>query len=101
MSPQPGPRAQLDPVDGMAQLSFLIMGMLERRAGEHDLSVPAARLLGVLRDREPTMNELARLLGLDKSSVTRLVDRAERRRLVTRVPSPADRRAGGGRPHHQ
>jgi DNA-binding MarR family transcriptional regulator len=39
------------------------------------------------------MNELARFLGLDKSSVTGLVDRAERRGLVTRVPSTTDRRA--------
>jgi DNA-binding MarR family transcriptional regulator len=89
MSPQP----ELDPVDGLAQLSFLIAGLLERRAAEHDLSVPATRLLGVLRDREPTMQELARLLDLDKSSVTGLVDRAERRGLVARAPSPADRRA--------
>jgi DNA-binding MarR family transcriptional regulator len=39
------------------------------------------------------MQELARFLGLDKSSVTGLVDRAERRGLVVRAPSPADRRA--------
>jgi MarR family transcriptional regulator, lower aerobic nicotinate degradation pathway regulator len=84
---------QLDPIDGLAQLSFVIMGALERRAAEHDLSLAATRLLGVLRDREPTMNELARLLQLDKSSVTGLVDRAERRGLVTRVPSPTDRRS--------
>jgi hypothetical protein len=32
------------------------------------------RLLGVLRGK-PTMHELARLLDLDKSSVTGLVDR--------------------------
>jgi DNA-binding MarR family transcriptional regulator len=85
--------AQLDPVDGLAQLSFLVTGMLERRAAEQDLTLAATRLLGVLRDREPTMNELARLLDLDKSSVTGLVDRAERRGLVARAPSPADRRA--------
>jgi MarR family transcriptional regulator, lower aerobic nicotinate degradation pathway regulator len=90
---RPDPRVQLDPVDGLAQLSFVIMGMLERRAASRDLSIAAARLLGVLRDREPTMNELARLLELDKSSVTGLVDRAERRGLVTRVPSAVDRRA--------
>ncbi|HEY1821874.1 MAG TPA: MarR family transcriptional regulator [Trebonia sp.] len=84
---------QLDPVDGLAQLSFTITGMLERRAAAHNLSLPATRLLGVLRDREPTMNELARLLDLDKSSATGLVDRAERRGLVARVPSPSDRRA--------
>ena len=80
-------------MDGLAQLSFLVTGLLERRAAEHDLSLPATRLLGVLRDREPTMNELARLLDLDKSSVTGLVDRAERRGLVTRLSSPADRRS--------
>jgi len=77
----------------MAQLSFVIQGMLERRAAEHDLSIIQTRLLGVLRDRRPTMNELARYLGLDKSSVTGLVDRAERRGLVVRVPSATDRRA--------
>jgi MarR family transcriptional regulator, lower aerobic nicotinate degradation pathway regulator len=84
---------QLSPVDGLAQLSFVILGMLEVRAAEHDLSLAQTRLLGVLRDRVPTMNQLARLLGLDKSSVTGLVDRAERRGLVARLPSTADRRA--------
>jgi MarR family transcriptional regulator, lower aerobic nicotinate degradation pathway regulator len=87
------PRAQLSPVDALAQLSFVVTGLLERRAAEQDLSLAAIRLLGVLRDREPTMNELARMLELDKSSVTGLVDRAERRGLVTRVPSAADRRS--------
>jgi MarR family transcriptional regulator, lower aerobic nicotinate degradation pathway regulator len=67
--------------------------MLEGRAREHDLSIIQMRLLGVLRDRKPTMNELARILDLDKSSVTGLIDRAERRGLVARVPSTSDRRA--------
>jgi MarR family transcriptional regulator, lower aerobic nicotinate degradation pathway regulator len=93
MSPPALPPGQLSAVDGLAQLSFVITGLVERRAAEHDLSLPATRLLGVLRDREPTMNELARLLDLDKSSVTGLVDRAERRGLVARVPSAADRRS--------
>jgi MarR family transcriptional regulator, lower aerobic nicotinate degradation pathway regulator len=93
-APRPAPaREQLSPVDGLAQLSFVILGMLEHRAAAHDLSIIQTRLLGVLRDRKPTMNELARLLGLDKSSVSGLVDRAERRGLVVRVPSAADRRA--------
>jgi len=84
---------QLVPVDGLAQLSFVVAGLLERRAAEHDLSPAAARLLGALGHREPTMKELARLLELDKSSVSGLVDRAERRDLVARAPSAADRRA--------
>ena len=91
-APTPGARSQLSTVDALAQLSFLVHGLLERRAAEHDLSIIQTRLLGVLRDRKPTMNELAKLLELDKSSVTGLVDRAERRGLVVRVPSTADRR---------
>ena len=83
---------QLAPVDGLAELSFLIHGLLERRVAEHDLSIIQTRLLGVLRDRRPTMHELARLLSLDKSSVTGLVDRAETRGLVVRIPSESDRR---------
>jgi MarR family transcriptional regulator, lower aerobic nicotinate degradation pathway regulator len=86
-------RGELAPVDGLAQLSFVVHGLLERRAAEHDLSIIQTRLLGVLRDRKPTMNELAQLLALDKSSITGLVDRAERRGLVARVPSPTDRRS--------
>src|SRR5215813_12705480 len=92
-SPPPAAHQALSPADGLAQLSFLIHGILECRAREHDLSIIQTRLLGVLRDRTPTMNELARLLDLDKSSVTGLVDRAERRGLVARVPSTTDRRA--------
>jgi DNA-binding MarR family transcriptional regulator len=92
LPPAPG-ELELSDADGLAQVSFLVLGTLGRRASEHGLSVIQTRLLGVLRDRTPSMNELARLLELDKSSVTGLVDRAERRGLVTRVPSTADRRS--------
>jgi MarR family transcriptional regulator, lower aerobic nicotinate degradation pathway regulator len=89
----PANERELSPVDGLAQLSFLIHRLLERRAGEHELSIIQSRLLGVLRDRRPTISELGKLLGLDKSSVSGLVERAERRGLVTRVPSPTDGRS--------
>jgi DNA-binding MarR family transcriptional regulator len=51
------------------------------------------RMLLVLRDREIGMLELSRILELEKSSVTGLVDRAERRELVQRVAVPGNRRA--------
>jgi DNA-binding MarR family transcriptional regulator len=79
-------------VDALAQLSFVVQGALGRIATEYDLSIIQTRLLGVLRDRSPGMNELARYLELDKSSVTGLVDRAERRGLVRRKPSSKDGR---------
>jgi DNA-binding MarR family transcriptional regulator len=80
-------------VDALALLSFLVQGTLAQHAAAKDLSMIQTRLLGVLRDRELTMQELARLLELDKSSVTGLVDRAERRALVQRAPSRDDRRS--------
>src|ERR1700760_2910332 len=87
------PQGRLVLADALAQLAFLVHGTVEQLAAQHELSMIQTRLLGVLRDRTPTMNELAALLGLDKSSVTGLVDRAARRGLVTRTPSPTDGRA--------
>ena len=85
-------RGQLGAVDALAQLSFLVHGAIGKVGAEHDLSVIQMRLLGVLRDRSPGMNELARYLELDKSSISGLVDRAEQRGLVRRKPSSSDRR---------
>ncbi len=87
------PDSDLGLVDGLAQLSFLVHNALAEIAAQHDLSIIQMRLLGVLRDREPTMQVLGRLLGLDKSSISGLVDRAQRRGLVTRTVSATDRRA--------
>jgi len=87
------PGQDLGLVDALAQLSFLVQNALAEIAGRHDLSIIQTRLLGVLRDREPTMNALGRHLGLDKSSISGLVDRAQRRGLVTRTVSASDRRA--------
>jgi len=87
--------AKQDPdlTDGLFQLSFLLLSRLTRIAGDHELSVVQVRLLGILRDREPGMLELARHLDLEKSSLSGLVDRAEKRGLVERIPSTDDRRA--------
>ena len=95
-SDHPPPTEELSLVDALAQLSFLVQGTLAEIAGRHDLSVIQIRLLGVLRDREPTMNALGRHLGLDKSSISGLVDRAQRRGLVTRTVSASDRRVYQG-----
>ncbi|NKF24263.1 MarR family winged helix-turn-helix transcriptional regulator [Solimonas marina] len=80
-------------VDGLVQLSTLVQAVLARAADSFDLSVLQGRLLGVLRDREPTMAQLRLLLNLDKSSTTGLIDRAERRGLVCRSPVLEDGRS--------
>src|SRR5579863_5020940 len=82
-----------DATDALAQVARLIQEGQDRRAREHGVSPTLALLLDALSDRVPTINELAELLVLDKSSTSGLVDRAQRRGLVRRVPSQRDRRA--------
>ncbi|KOG89812.1 MarR family winged helix-turn-helix transcriptional regulator [Streptomyces varsoviensis] len=79
--------------DALVQLSFLVQSVIEEACAEHGTSAGQARLLGVLEGRSPAMTELAALLGVERASVTGLVDRAERRGLVRRTPNPGDRRA--------
>ena len=80
-------------VDALAQSSFIVMEVLTRVGAAHDLSLTQMRVLGILRDRRPRMAELADFLGLEKSTMSGLIDRAEQRGLVARERSAADRRA--------
>ena len=80
--------------DALVELSFLVGATLARLASEYGVSLTQVRLLGILRDREPGIVELADVLNLDKSSVSGLVDRAQRRGLVERASAnSADGRA--------
>jgi DNA-binding MarR family transcriptional regulator len=92
-APHPSADDQHDLIDALAQTAFITMAVLSRIGAEHDLSLTQLRMLGVLRDRRLKMSELADYLGLDKSTVSGLVDRAERRGLLQRTPNLADRRA--------
>jgi MarR family transcriptional regulator, lower aerobic nicotinate degradation pathway regulator len=80
-------------LDGLVQTSFTVMARLSQAAAAHDLSLTQLRVLGILRDREPKMAELAAFLGLDRSSVSGLIDRAVKRGLVRRAASDDDGRA--------
>jgi DNA-binding MarR family transcriptional regulator len=82
-----------DVLDSLVQTSFTVMARLSQIAAEHDLSLTQLRVLAILRDREPKMAELATHLGLERSSVSGLIDRAVRRGLVRRDPSSDDGRA--------
>ncbi|SDH58461.1 MarR family winged helix-turn-helix transcriptional regulator [Pseudonocardia oroxyli] len=80
-------------LDGLVQVSFTMTAMLSKIASAHDLSLTQLRLLAILRDREPRMADLAEHLGLDRSSVSGLVDRAARAGLVRRSASKEDGRS--------
>ncbi|MGC7095094.1 MarR family winged helix-turn-helix transcriptional regulator [Amycolatopsis lurida] len=86
-------RSHDDLEDALVRVSFRVMAVLTRIGSAHDLSLTQLRLLGLLRDRRPRMSDLAVFLGLDKSTMTGLVERAERRGLVVRGKSPEDGRA--------
>src|SRR5579862_6948617 len=80
-------------LDSLVRVSFAVMALLSQAAAEHDLSLTQLRALAILRDREPKMAELAAYLGLDRSSVSGLIDRAARRGLVQRGTSSDDGRS--------
>lgn len=79
-------------VDGLVRSAFQVMGVLTSIGAEHDLSLTQLRVLGILRDRRARMTDLAAFLGLDKSTMSGLVDRAERRGLLARGRNPEDGR---------
>ena len=79
--------------DALVQAAFRTMAVLNRVGAEHDLSLTQLRVLAILRDRRVRMTALADYLGLEKSTMTGLVDRAEKRGLLERAPSASDGRA--------
>jgi DNA-binding MarR family transcriptional regulator len=84
---------QQELISALVRASFATTAVLSRVAAEYDLSLTQLRVLAILRDRRVRMSELADYLGLDKSTISGLVDRAEKRGLLQRAPSPADGRA--------
>ena len=79
--------------DSLVQVSFAVIAVLSRVAAEQDLSLTQLRVLGILRDRQPTMAELASYLGLERSTVSGLIDRAVQRGLVQKDADPRDGRS--------
>ena len=79
--------------DALAQMSFALMAVLTEVAAEHDLSLTQLRVLGILRDRQPTIADLAAFTGLERSTVSGLIDRASGRGLVVKTADPHDGRS--------
>ena len=80
-------------VDALVQAAFATMAVLNKVGADNDLSLTQLRVLGILRDRRLRMTALADYLGLEKSTMTGLVGRAEKRGLLERAPSASDGRA--------
>jgi DNA-binding MarR family transcriptional regulator len=80
-------------VDALVQAAFVTMAVLSKVGADNDLSLTQLRVLAILRDRRLRMTALADYLGLEKSTMTGLVDRAEKRGLLERAPNASDGRA--------
>lgn len=80
-------------VEALVRAAFVTTAVLIRIGAEHDLSLTQLRVCGILRDRRLRMTALADYLGLEKSTMTGLIDRAEKRGLLAREPSAEDGRA--------
>ncbi|MGP4100566.1 MarR family winged helix-turn-helix transcriptional regulator [Nonomuraea sp. KM90] len=76
----------------LVRLAHLVQQVFGEVSREHDLTPQQAQLLCLLVDGPVGMGELSRALHLEKSSLTGLVDRAEKRGLVARTRDPGDRR---------
>src|SRR5215469_10073916 len=80
-------------LDALVQMSFTVTGIMSTVAARHGLSLTLLRVGTTLRHRTLTMSELAAHLGLDRSTVTGLITRAEERGFVTRAENETDKRS--------
>jgi DNA-binding MarR family transcriptional regulator len=77
----------------LIRLALAVQYVLQDESRKYDLTPQQSVLMSSLLDRPVGMAELSDRLHIEKSTLTGLVDRAERRGLVVRTPDPADRRA--------
>src|SRR5271155_4087728 len=89
---QPALDGPTDLIDALVRTAFFTTAVLSRIGAEYDLSLTQLRVLAILRDRQGSMSDLANYLGLDRSTISGLVDRAEKRGLLRRTQNPLDGR---------
>jgi DNA-binding MarR family transcriptional regulator len=78
--------------EALVRTTFHVTAVMTRIAAEHDLSLTQVRVLGIVSDRRVRVTDLAARTGLDKSTMSGLVDRAVARGLLRRERSPHDGR---------
>lgn len=81
------------PLHPLAKLSVIVTAQVVRVAEANGLTPMQARVLGLLAAGPQRMADLSRGLDIEKTALTGLVDRAEAKGLMTRVPVPGNRRS--------
>jgi len=77
----------------LVQMMHLLQDLHAETSRPLGLTPQQAHLLCVLLGGPLGMTELSRILSIERSSLTSMVDRLERRDLVARTANPTDRRA--------
>jgi DNA-binding MarR family transcriptional regulator len=80
-------------VGSLVRLMHLLQDLYAETSRPLGLTPQQAHLICVLLDGPLGMTELSRIMSIERSSLTSMVDRLERRSLVARSADPADRRA--------
>jgi DNA-binding MarR family transcriptional regulator len=80
-------------VGSLVQLMHTLQDLYAETSRPLGLTPQQAHLLCVLLAGPFGMTELSRIMSIERSSLTSMVDRLERRELVERQSDPADRRA--------
>ncbi|MFI6387077.1 MarR family winged helix-turn-helix transcriptional regulator [Nonomuraea sp. NPDC050540] len=88
--PLPAPDSEL--AEALLELSCIVEGIRATVSRELGLTPQQAQLLTAVHPKELAHGELASRLHCDKTNITGLVNRLERRDLVRRQPDPDDRR---------
>ncbi|MEU6090861.1 MarR family transcriptional regulator [Streptomyces sp. NPDC047085] len=79
-------------VETLIGLFMEIDGLFSTASRQLGLTPQQAQLLCFAQHLQPSFGELATLLHCDKTNITGLVDRLQKRGLLTRQPDPNDRR---------
>lgn len=80
-------------VGSLVSLMHLLQDLYAETSRPLGLTPQQAHLLCILLGGPQGMTDLSRLLSIERSSLTSMVDRLERRSLVARTADPTDRRA--------
>jgi DNA-binding MarR family transcriptional regulator len=76
----------------LAEMTARFLAEYDQVAATHQLTGGQARMLALVADEAMPMTRLAGRMKCEPSNITGLVDRMERRGLVTREPDGRDRR---------
>jgi DNA-binding MarR family transcriptional regulator len=80
-------------VGSLVRLMHVLQDLYAETSRPLGLTPQQAHLICVLLDGPFGMTELSRIMSIERSSLTSMVDRLERRSLLARSADPADRRA--------